>query len=79
MRYNDFVNQVRESFPATHDVMQPIATAMHDALETGTGSFTYLNTTYVVTAVWVDHCIGGDCNPATCWTEWTLDTTEVTK
>lgn len=72
MRYNDFVQALNKQFDLTNNpgVAYSISEAMLHATAAGTGVFMHEGLEYTVMQVWVDGCINGDCNPATCWTNW---------
>lgn len=77
MRQNEFILDIQQRFPieSNHDLAVDIANAMHDAVTNGRGrigSFEHDGVVYFVRTEWYDGCIGGDCNPATCYTNWEL-------
>jgi hypothetical protein len=74
MRLPDFITHIHDTFKLdTNDpAVLDIARAMHNADRMGTGMFTHDGVAYKITAAWKDGCIAGDCNPATCWTDWNL-------
>lgn len=81
MRYNDFVNHIRDTFHVAeqqnYDLAVDISDAMTDANRSdrgNIGSFDFEGTTYYIRTAWKDGCINYDCNPATCWTDWTIST-----
>jgi len=77
MRYKPFVTHVAKHFPVTenHDLAVDIADALSDASRSDRGNigcFWHAGVTYYVESKWLDGCINGDCNPATCYTDWTI-------
>ena len=77
MREKAFIKHVQEMFPilADHALAVDIADAMYDASNASRlnmGSFEHDGLVYYVTTEWYDGCIKGDCNPATCWTDWKI-------
>lgn len=75
MRQSTFIMDLQAQFPITGN--EPVARIFADAMEgtcgNGTSSFTYDGQLYKMTAMWKDGCIKGDCNPATCYTDWQLE------
>lgn len=74
MRFNTFLELMRDRFPILTDeaVRYNLAVALDDAQKHGRGYFGYDGTVYTITQSWRDGCISGDCNPATCWSEWDI-------
>jgi hypothetical protein len=75
MRFNDFIRYLNENYPiqSDQDLAVAVAVAMHNAdNSSGDNTFVYNGQMHIINAVWIDGCINGDCNPATCWTHWTL-------
>lgn len=74
MRLKDMMIYLREEFVITYGAVaaEPIADALAAAQHGGVGTFTWDGTLYTITAVWQDGCIAGDCNPATCYTNWEI-------
>ena len=75
MRLNDFILDIQQRFPvqSNRELAGDVADAMTDANLKGTGTFTYEGNEHKITAQWKDGCYRGDCNPATCYTNWELD------
>lgn len=77
MRLTQFILDIQQRFPiqSDHDLAHRIANAM-GAAEHGVpgNTFDHDNVTYTITAEWKCSCYRGDCNPATCYTHWSLDT-----
>jgi hypothetical protein len=79
MRQYPFLDDIRARFPIhdDHDLAVEIAEALYDASKIGggqIGSFEYDGVVHFIRTDFVHHCINWDCNPATCYTDWTLTT-----
>lgn len=75
MRRNEFFADIRDKFPEilTDEIFGlTVATAISIAEDKGHAWFMCDNVRYKIEAVWVDHCINYNCNPATCYTDWTI-------
>lgn len=74
MRFQPFIEYMRDEFQLltdpelAHTIAMAISVAEIDHVATFEGD----GVTYAVCANWYDGCISGDCNPATCYTNWTL-------
>lgn len=75
MRRNDLIKDIQEKFPELpkhRELALDIVQAIQDAEEHGAGTFWWDGVPYKIEARWVDGCISGDCNPATCWTDYSI-------
>jgi len=74
MRLHDFITYLREHFRVQNDAeaRRIIADAMSAADSNGSCTFWLDGAEYTITAEFKHGCINYDCNPATCWTEWTI-------
>lgn len=78
MRERAFMDYLRNEFNLLHDDhgfarARILATAMHEASDKGASAFNIGGQGYKITQEWYDGCISGNCNPATCYTSWSLD------
>jgi hypothetical protein len=77
MRLYAMITHIRETFPeilTDQSKADIVASAMTEADHDGHATFTYNGIEYTMRAVFDHGCINWDCNPATCYTNWTLDT-----
>lgn len=74
MRLKDFIVEMQNRFVNTYGAVaaEVIADAMNEANHRGYHTFEWNGVIYKITAVWKDGCLSGDCNPATCYTNWEI-------
>ena len=72
MRECDFLPYLRDKFDLLNhvDVAKDLAVALGMAQHDGAVLFAHDNVVWEITA---SGCIGGNCNPATCYTSWAID------